>query len=209
MSLKHYYRIIRHLNIRTEQMNTEQTLKERSGNKCELCGAENELSVYEVAPSDGSAEQSILICATCRGQIENPDTMDPNHWRCLNDSMWSEVPAVQVMAYRLLHNLRSEGWPQELLDIMYLEDDMKAWAEAGISEESENVTIHKDSNGTPLQEGDTVTLIKDLDVKGAGFTAKRGTIVKNIRLTDDPKLIEGKINGSQIVLVAAYMKKSN
>ncbi|MDD4885088.1 PhnA domain-containing protein, partial [Sulfuricurvum sp.] len=53
-----------------------------------------------------------------------------------------------------------------------------------------------------------VTLIKDLEVKGAGFTAKRGTIVKNIRLTDDPKYIEGKINGSTIVLVAAFMKKA-
>ncbi len=190
-------------------MSIEETLKERSGSRCELCGAENDLSVYEVAPSDGSAEQAIYVCSTCRGQIEEPSTIDADHWRCLNDSMWSEVPAVQVMAYRQLHTLRAEGWPQELLDMMYLEDDVKSWAEAGIPEESGESVVHRDSNGTILQAGDTVTLIKDLDVKGAGFTAKRGTVVKNIHLTDDPKFIEGKINGSQIVLVTAYMKKSN
>ena len=65
-----------------------------------------------------------------------------------------------------------------------------------------------DSNGAVLQEGDSVTLIKDLDVKGAGFTAKRGTLVKGIRLTNNPLHIEGKVNGVQIVLVAAYLKKA-
>lgn len=188
-------------------MSVQEALQTRSGGKCELCGAEDDLSVYEVAPSDGSAEQSVLVCATCKGQIENPDTMDANHWRCLNDSMWSQEPAVQVMAYRLLYALRGEGWPQELLDMLYLDDEVKAWAEAGITKDTG--VVHRDSNGTVLNEGDTVTLIKDLDVKGAGFTAKRGTVVKNIHLTDDPKFIEGKINGTQIVLVADYMKKSN
>jgi protein PhnA len=53
-----------------------------------------------------------------------------------------------------------------------------------------------------------VTLIKDLEVKGAGFTAKRGTAVRDIRLTSNPKHIEGKVNGVQIVLVAAYLKKA-
>ncbi|MNH11503.1 hypothetical protein D3C79_710190 [compost metagenome] len=65
-----------------------------------------------------------------------------------------------------------------------------------------------DSNGAVLQEGDSVTLIKDLDVKGGGFTAKRGTLVKGIRLTNNPLHIEGKVNGVQIVLVAAYLKKA-
>jgi protein PhnA len=189
-------------------MSVEQTLTERSGGKCELCGADHDLGVYEVAPSDGSAEQSILVCGTCRSQIENPETMDADHWRCLNDSMWSEQTPVQVMAYRLLHALRAEGWPQDLLDMMYLEDDVKAWAEAGIPKEDENAVVQRDSNGNILQEGDSVTLIKDLDVKGGGFTAKRGTIVKNIHVTDDPKFIEGKINGQTIVIVAEYTKKA-
>ncbi len=190
-------------------MSIEQQLQERSGNICELCGATDSLSIYEVAPSDGSADQSVYICETCKSQIENPTNLDSGHWRCLSDSMWSQVPAVQVMAYRLLSALGD----QDQLDMMYLEDDVKTWANAGMlntsSEEQGGEVVHRDSNGTVLSEGDTVTLIKDLEVKGAGFTAKRGTIVKNIRLTDDPKYIEGKINGSTIVLVAAYMKKSN
>ncbi|QCU90296.1 PhnA domain-containing protein [Thiomicrorhabdus sediminis] len=189
-------------------MSVEQDLIERSNNQCELCSATEALEVFAVEPSDGSAEQSILVCGNCRSQIENPETMDSNHWRCLNDSMWSPVAAVQVMSYRLLHQLRHEGWPMDLLDMMYLEDDTRKWAEAGISEEEER-TPTLDSNGTALNEGDDVTLIKDLDVKGANFTAKRGTMVKNIHLTDNPLHIEGKVNGTQIVLVAAYLKKSN
>jgi len=189
-------------------MSIEQTLIERSGNKCELCGAEDGLTVLEVAPSDGSAEQSILVCGHCHSQIENPETMDANHFRCLNDSMWSPVPAVQVMSYRLLNALRAEGWPQDLLDMMYLEDDTKAWAEAGMPSDDDDTAPTKDSNGALLQEGDDVTLIKDLVVKGANFTAKRGTLVKNIHLTDNPLHIEGKVNGTQIVLVAAFLKKA-
>lgn len=189
-------------------MSIEQTLQERSNNSCELCGATEGLSVFAVAPSDGSADQSIYICETCVSQIANPQNLDTDHWRCLGDSMWSQVPAVQVMAYRLLTALGD----QDQLDMMYLEDDVKAWAESGMlntsAGEDTGTVVQRDNNGTILSEGDTVTLIKDLEVKGAGFTAKRGTIVKNIRLTDDPKYIEGKINGSTIVLVAAFMKKA-
>lgn len=188
-------------------MSIEQTLIQRSNNQCELCGATDDLRIHQVLPSDGSAEQSMYICGTCENQIENLQTLDADHWRCLNDSMWSTTPAVQVMSYRLLHALGN----QELLDMMYFEDNVRTWADSvkisGNTQE-EAAMIHRDSNGTILKEGDTVTLIKDLDVKGAGFTAKRGTIVKNIHLTDDAKFIEGKINGTQIVLVAAYMKKS-
>lgn len=189
-------------------MSIEQTLQERSGNICELCGASEGLSVYEVSPSDASADQSIYICETCKSQITNPQNLDSDHWRCLSDSMWSQTPAVQVMAYRLLSALGD----QDQLDMMYLEDDVKSWAQAGMLNTAANddggAVIQRDSNGTILAEGDTVTLIKDLEVKGAGFTAKRGTIVKNIRLTDDSRYIEGKINGSTIVLVAAFMKKA-
>lgn len=182
-------------------------LIERSNNQCELCKSTKNLDVYNMG--DGSIEQSLYICSACQNQIENPQNLDPVHWHCLNDSMWSETPAVAVMSYRLLKALGES----DLVDIMYFEDDVKAWADSGLlnaNDESTNAAVvHRDSNGTILAEGDTVTLIKDLEVKGAGFTAKRGTIVKNIHLTDDPKFIEGKINGTQIVLVAEYMKKSN
>lgn len=192
-------------------MSVEQTLLERSGSKCELCGAESNLGAHEVPPSsDGSAEQSILVCDTCLDQIDNPEKMDANHWRCLNDSMWNQEPAVQVMAYRLLNRLKAEGWPQDLLDMLYLEDDVKAWAEDGEStEDDDDSEPTLDSNGARLVAGDNVTLIKDLDVKGAGFTAKRGTAVRNISLTSNPEHIEGRVNGTRIVLVSKFLKKSN
>ena len=67
----------------------------------------------------------------------------------------------------------------------------------------------KDANGTELNAGDNVTLIKDLKVKGAGGTLKRGTMVKNIKLTDDDKEIEGKIDKmGVIVLKTEFLKKA-
>jgi protein PhnA len=92
---------------------------------------------------------------------------------------------------------------------MYLEDEVRAWAEAGIVDEesgSQSATPI-DSNGTPLAEGDTVTVIKELDVKGANFSVKRGTTVRNIRLGDDPTHVEGKVNGSSIFLKTCFLKK--
>jgi protein PhnA len=191
-------------------MSIEKELQERSGSTCELCSATENLSVYNIPPnSDGSADQSLLVCATCNAQIENTETVDANHWRCLNDSMWTPVPAVQVMAWRMLDRLKAEGWAQDLLDTLYLEDDVKQWAESGaVDDEDNDEEPTKDSNGTTLNAGDTVTLIKDLVVKGANFTAKRGTVVKNISLTSNPEHIEGKVNGTRIVLVSAFLKKA-
>jgi protein PhnA len=191
-------------------MSTENELYARSESKCELCGASDKLGAYEVPPtSNGSADECLLICDTCRGQIENPDKVDVNHWRCLNDSMWSQVPAVQVMVWRMLTRLRAEGWPQDLLDMMYLEDETRAWAEASGDEESaEEKVIHRDSNGAVLEAGDTITLIKDLDVKGSSITAKRGTAVRNIRLVqDNAEQIEGRVDGQQIVILTKFVKK--
>ena len=191
-------------------MSTEQELQARSESKCELCGATEGLTVYEVPPeSDGSADQCVLICATCRDQIENPDKVDVNHWRCLNDSMWSQVPAVQVMAWRMLTRLRAEGWPQDLLDMLYLDEETLVWAAAtGEGREQEDEVKHLDSNGAVLEAGDTVTLIKDLNVKGANFTAKRGTAVRNISLVpDNPDQIEGRVEGQQIVILTKFVKK--
>jgi len=193
-------------------MSTEQTLQQRSESKCELCSASENLGVYEIPPaSDASADQCVLICNTCKDQIENPDKVDVNHWRCLNESMWSQVPAVQVMAWRMLTRLSSEGWPQELLEMLYLENDVLAWAKAsGEGVAKSDAVIHKDSNGAVLEAGDTVTLIKDLNVKGANFTAKRGTAVRNISLVaDNAEHIEGRVEGQRIVILTQFVKKSN
>jgi len=191
-------------------MSIEQTLQTRSESKCELCAVTENLAVYEVpSSSDNTADECVYICATCSDQIENTDNVDANHWRCLNDSMWSQVPAVQVMAWRMLTRLRAEGWPQDLLDMMYLEDDVKTWAEAGVETSEEDAVVHKDSNGVVLASGDTVVLIKDLKVSGGGFTAKRGTPVRNIRLVaDNAEHIEGRVNSQLIVILTQFVKKS-
>jgi len=78
------------------------------------------------------------------------------------------------------------------------------WSTTGASDKPET----RDCNGTPLQDGDTVTLIKDLDVKGAGTTLKRGTTVKNITLTDDPELIDCRTKEVKgLVLKTCFVKK--
>ncbi|MCC7453672.1 MAG: PhnA domain-containing protein [Crocinitomix sp.] len=191
-------------------MSLIKSLQDRSGNQCELCASTSNLSIYNVPPNGyGTVDDSVLICETCKTHLENPASIDSNHWRCLNESMWSEVDAVKVISWRMLNRLRNEGWSRDLLEMMYLEDDVKKWAEAsgdGIADDDK--IIHKDANGVILETGDTVVLIKDLNVKGGGFTAKRGTAVRKIILVhDNAEQIEGKVEGQQIVILTQYVKK--
>jgi protein PhnA len=67
--------------------------------------------------------------------------------------------------------------------------------------------VAKDSNGAELFDGDAVTVIKDLKVKGSSMVIKRGTKVKSIRLTDNPEEVDCKIDGSSIVLKTCFLKK--
>ena len=186
-------------------------LEARSGSVCELCGATNSLELYEVPPvSTGGLDGSILACETCRTQIEDPEQMDANHWRCLNDSMWSEHDAVKVVAWRMLQRLKAEGWPKDLLDMMYLDDTALEWAKAtgeGLSESE--MVIHRDANGVILENGDNVVQIKDLKVKGSSMVAKQGTAVRRISLDrENAEYIEGKVDGQQIVIITKYVKKT-
>ncbi len=193
-------------------MSLEKELNVRSESKCELCTSTDNLFVYEVPPnSNGSVDESILICETCFDHIENPEKADIHHWRALNDSMWSQIPAVQVVVWRILKSISSEGWPQDLLDMLYLDEDVLTWAKAtGVGESEDNSIKHVDSNGTKLEAGDTVSLIKDLNVKGGNFTAKRGTVVRGISLvSDNPEHIEGRVSGQQIVILTKFVKKAN
>jgi len=185
-------------------------LQERSDSKCELCSATENLNAYEVPPtSKGNIDDSILVCETCIDQIENPEHMEANHWRCLNDSMWSEVSAVQVIAWRMLTRLKAEGWPQDLLDMLYLDEEALTWAKAtGEDEEESEKIIHRDVNGVVLQAGDSVVLIKDLKVKGSSMVAKQGTAVRRISLDrENAEFIEGKVGPTQIVIITKYVKK--
>ncbi|OUR94589.1 PhnA protein [Flavobacteriales bacterium 34_180_T64] len=191
-------------------MSIERELKKRSDSKCELCSTDENLQIYTLAPiKDKSLEKSIMACNICIGQIEDPETTDPNHWRCLNDSMWSEYQPVQVMAWRMLSRLKAEGWPQDLLDMMYLEEDVLEFAKAtGEGEDASDKIVHRDVNGVILNTGDSVVLIKDLKVKGSSLVAKQGTAVRRISLDhNNAEFIEGKVGPTQIVIITKYVKK--
>jgi len=190
----------------------EQQLQQRSQGECEICKSAEPLELYAVPPQPAqSLDNSILICTTCLSQIEKRDEMDKNHWRCLTASMWSEVPAVQVVSYRMLKRLSAEGWAADNLDTMYLDEETLAWAKAVNDDEADEVVeIHKDALGSPLLAGDAVVLTKTLDVKGSSLNAKLGTVVKNIRLVEDnTDQIEGRIEGQVIVILTKYVRKQN
>ena len=191
-------------------MKVEQQLAIRSEHTCELCKSEDVLKLFEVPPQNGiSADSCIMICSKCLAQIEKKEELDSNHWKCLTESMWSEVAAVQVTAWRMLNRLRNESWATDSLDMLYLTAENLAWAKTtGDHENDASVDLHKDSNGHVLQNGDSVVLIKSLDVKGSTLNAKMGTVVKNIRIVEDnTEQIEGKIEGQQIVILTRYVRK--
>src|ERR1035437_955587 len=160
-------------------MKLEELLLKRCENKCELCQSEHNLRLYEVAPQSRYDENnSIMICDKCEAQILKKEELDSKHWNCLTTSMWSEVPGVQVVTWRMLNRLRNESWASESLDMMYLDEEKLVWAKAtGDHDNDSSVDLHKDANGTQLQTGDTVVLTKSLDVKGTSLNAKLGTVV--------------------------------
>ena len=186
----------------------ERKLKDRSGSVCEISGAEHDLVVYVLPPTnERTVENSVLLAKHLNDQIENPETTDEKDWRGLSESMWSEHLPVQIVSWRMLARLKNTY----LLDMMYLDEEALEWAKAtGEGEEEyENKLVHKDSNGVTLLDGDSVVLIKDLDVKGATFTAKRGAAVHNIKLVwDDANLIEGRVENQNIYILTQYVKKT-
>jgi protein PhnA len=186
---------------------TEKRLKDRSGSVCEISGCDENLVVYLVEPkTENIPENGILITKNLRDQIENPETTNANDWRCLSDSMWNENLPVQIVSWRMHARLKNN----EMLEMMYLDEDALEWAKAtGEADDNEGKIIHKDSNGNILLDGDSVVLIKDLDVKGATFTAKRGAAVHNIKLVwDDANLIEGRVENQNIYILTQYVKKT-
>ena len=186
----------------------ERKLKDRSGSVCEISGTEHDLVVYVLPPTnERTVENSVLMAKHLKDQIENPETTDEKDWRGLSESMWSEHLPVQILSWRMLARLKNT----DLLEMMYLDEEALEWAKATGEgeEEDENKIVHKDSNGVTLLDGDSVVLIKDLDVKGATFTAKRGAAVHNIKLVwDDANLIEGRVENQSIYILTQYVKKT-
>lgn len=192
-------------------MDIKTELFTRANSQCELCSSDTNLVVHEPGPaSGGTVATSILLCSTCLEQLTSCEAPNGNHWHCLKDSMWSEFPVVQVVAWRVLKSLVTHSWAQDLVEQMYLDDEVLKWAQAGLvgDNSSDESVVTKDCHGAVLQTGDAVTIIKDLDVKGAGFTAKRGTLVKNISVGDNPDLIEGRVNGTKIYLKTCFLKRA-
>jgi len=186
---------------------TEKRVRDRSGSRCEISGSDENLVVYLVEPkTEASPENCILITKALKDQIANPETMNPNDWRGLSDSMWNENLPVQVVSWRMHARLKN----MEMIEMMYLDEDALEWAKAtGEADDDEEKIVHKDSNGNVLLDGDSVVLIKDLDVKGATFTAKRGAAVHNIKLVwDDANLIEGRVENQNIFILTQYVKKT-
>ena len=167
-------------------------LMDRAGKVCEFCGSDADLRAVDVPPED-----QVLLCEVCRS-----DDAPAAHWRCLEGAMWSQEPAVQIAVWRRLGEI-DEMWAADAREGMMMEPEVLLRAEALTP-----VVEHFDSNGMRLEHGDTVVLVKDLPVKGAGFTAKRGTAVRNISLVpDNAAHIEGRVEGQRIVILTEFVKR--
>ena len=108
-------------------------LSRRARSTCELCeSAGEQLHPWEVPPLPEAPDpdRAVLICPRCTAGCEG-GRVEANAWRFLESTMWSEVPAVQVVAVRLLKRLSSDGatWARDALDGLYLEEDVQAWAD--------------------------------------------------------------------------------
>lgn len=184
-------------------------LKVRANHSCELCGAKGELYAYTLSPKeDDSIDHQVALCSICQNGIQSNDFSNTNHWRALTGSIWSEVPSVQVLSYRILYDLKNQDWAAETLESVFLDESIISWALAEVHE-AENKVIHKDAYGNVLQSGDNVVLIENLNVKGTNYMAPKGTQVKKIRLVaDNAEQVEGKINSDTIVILTKFLKKA-
>ena len=81
----------------------------RAGSACELCGSQDLVALYEVPFSpDSEADTHIAACQVCRDQLNGESELNADHWRCLNEAVWSPVAPVQVTAWRMLNKLKSD-----------------------------------------------------------------------------------------------------
>lgn len=185
-------------------------LKTRSNQTCELCGLQNDdLVAYTVPPKTENTDNQVVLCADCANKVVANDLSNPNYWRFLEGSIWSEVPAVQVLSYKILSKLSTnQTWAADVIDSVYLDESLIEWANAEDALEAEKV-IHKDSYGVLLEAGDTIILTENLNVKGTSYIAPKGTMVRKIKLVhNNAEQIEGKINGDTIVILTKFVRKS-
>ena len=109
-------------------------LARRARSRCELCEqGERSLAPWEVppAPAEPEEDRCLMICGGCRAGVEG-GRVDSDAWRFLEGVVWSELPAVQVTAVRMLRRLAAEGvsWAVDVVDGLYLEGEVQEWADA-------------------------------------------------------------------------------
>ena len=179
-------------------------LKERCQDLCELCTTDAATIAYTVSPkSNDVIENEVALCDQCMSIIEGKEA--GNHWQCLAGSIWNTEPSVLALSYRILYGIKENEWANELLTSVDFDETVVTWALSTYQTEA----VHVDSNGTELQNGDTIVLTQGLNVKGANFMAPKGTIVRKIRLVpDNPEQIEGKVNEQIIVILTKFVRKS-
>ncbi len=109
-------------------------LTRRAKSKCEITGAAGvPLWPYEIPPvgEDPDIDRILLVSNECRAVLENPKLLAGRSWQCLAEAVWSENPAVQVVAWRMLNELaKREDWAREVLDEVFLDAEVEAWARA-------------------------------------------------------------------------------
>jgi len=111
-------------------------LARRAKSKCEVCEAAGvKLVTYEVepVPSEPDFERCIMVCETCHEQISEPRKFKAGeHWRCLAATVWTEVPAVQVVIVRLLkRQTATQAWARETIDGLFLDPEIEEWVTKG------------------------------------------------------------------------------
>ncbi|MFN8277109.1 MAG: PhnA domain-containing protein [Chitinophagales bacterium] len=184
-------------------MSVSVSLQSRCDNTCELCSSAPPVSGFAVSPKeDGVVTNEVAVCGTCNEHIEKTDTTD--YWRCLEGAVWNPEPAVQALSYRLLHRCGAD-WAEQIIQSVDWDEAVVDWAMSAFQQ----VDQHLDAFGNKLENGYTVVLTENLNVKGTSFSAPKGTVVKKIRLVhDNTDQIEGKINEQTIVILTKFVRKS-
>lgn len=110
-------------------------LARRAKSKCEITGKSGvSLWPYEVPPVGGEPDidRTLLISEECHEMLDHPNRLAGREWQILAESVWSEMPAVQVVSWRMLHELaKREDWAREVLEEVFLDPEVEAWAKSG------------------------------------------------------------------------------
>ncbi len=109
-------------------------LARRAKSKCELTGAAGvPLRPYEVPPvgEDPEIGRTLLVSEACHEVLEHPKRLAGRGWQCLAETVWSELPATQVVAWRMLNHLaKREDWAREVIGEVFLDPEVEAWAKS-------------------------------------------------------------------------------